>query len=105
MRRQFNGMLRPNKARNGCVARWSVLPWRIIIWRNMSSHASLVRERRRFLAVCSTFGLSSTLFPGVLWSLADEQPRITTEMIDEAAAIAGVSIADEHKQMMLGTLN
>ena len=64
-----------------------------------------LRDRRRFLAACSTFGLSSTLFPGVLWSLADEQPKITADMIDEAAAIAGVTIADEHKEMMVGSLN
>jgi Asp-tRNA(Asn)/Glu-tRNA(Gln) amidotransferase A subunit family amidase len=73
------------------------------------SDNSLRSERRRFLAVCSTFGLSSTLFPGVLWSLVadDEQPpvAITTDMIDEAATIAGVTIADEHKEMMLGALN
>ena len=64
-----------------------------------------LRDRRRFLATCSTFGLTSTLFPGVLWSLADEQVAITTDMIDEAAAVAGVTIADEHKEMMLGALN
>jgi Asp-tRNA(Asn)/Glu-tRNA(Gln) amidotransferase A subunit family amidase len=70
-----------------------------------SPNNSLRDERRRFLAVCSTFGLSSTLFPGVLWSLADDQPAITADMIDEAAAVAGVTVADEHKEMMLGSLN
>lgn len=65
--------------------------------------------RRRFLSVCSAFGLTSTLMPGVLWSLAQPNdaaaPKITKEMIDEAAAIAGVDIADEYKEMMLHDLN
>jgi Asp-tRNA(Asn)/Glu-tRNA(Gln) amidotransferase A subunit family amidase len=72
-----------------------------------SSHNSLRAERRRFLAVCSTFGLSSTLFPGVLWSLAADDPpaAITADMVDEAAAVAGITIADEHKEMLLASLN
>src|SRR5688572_4471676 len=90
--------------------RWSEFPGGIIISHNMSSSDNSLRnERRRFLAVCSTFGLSSTLFPGVLWSMADDQPAaaaaITADMIDEAAAVAGVTIADEHKEMMLSALN
>jgi Asp-tRNA(Asn)/Glu-tRNA(Gln) amidotransferase A subunit family amidase len=63
------------------------------------------RGRREFLAVCSAFGLTSTLFPGVLWSLADGKPAVTKEHIDEAAAVAGVEIADEHKALMLEGLN
>src|SRR5687767_4539382 len=63
------------------------------------------RDRREFLAVCSAFGLTTTLFPGVLWSLAEGKPAVTTEMVDEAAAVAGVTVADEHKAMMLAGLN
>ncbi len=80
-------------------------------------------DRRAFLAVCSAAGVGSTLFPGVLWGMvlaASEQqpsvttppatpetkpPRITRAMIDDAAAIAGLTIADEYKDMMLRDLN
>jgi Asp-tRNA(Asn)/Glu-tRNA(Gln) amidotransferase A subunit family amidase len=68
-------------------------------------------SRRHFLAVFSATGLSSTLMPGVLWGLtqdaakAGEPKKITKAMIDEAADIAGVDIADEYKEMMLDDLN
>ena len=62
-------------------------------------------DRRRFLAVCSQLGLTSTLFPGVLWSMAEPQAKITKEMIDNAAAVADVPITDDAKQAMLDGLN
>jgi hypothetical protein len=64
-------------------------------------------DRRGFLNACSSLGLGGTLLPGVLWAQAQSQgaTKITKEMIDAAAAIADVSIADEYKQMMLDNLN
>jgi Asp-tRNA(Asn)/Glu-tRNA(Gln) amidotransferase A subunit family amidase len=62
-------------------------------------------HRRAFLSAAGRFGLASTLFPGVLYAMADEKQKITIAMIDEAAAIAGVSISDEYKEMMLDDLN
>ncbi|MFN8007341.1 MAG: amidase [Terriglobia bacterium] len=62
-------------------------------------------DRRHFLAFCSNCGLASTLFPGVLWALADQKPQITVEMIQQAAAIAGVTIPDDLRRMMLEGLN
>jgi Asp-tRNA(Asn)/Glu-tRNA(Gln) amidotransferase A subunit family amidase len=68
-------------------------------------------QRRRFLAVCSAFGVSGTLMPGVLWSLAQNAPnvpdpkKITRQMIDQAADVAGISIDDQYKEMMLDDLN
>src|SRR5215470_3855585 len=62
-------------------------------------------DRRAFLAVCSGFGLTSTLMPGVLWAMADEKGKVTREMIDNAATIADVRILDEYKDMMLESLN
>jgi Asp-tRNA(Asn)/Glu-tRNA(Gln) amidotransferase A subunit family amidase len=64
-------------------------------------------DRRRFLSACSGLGLGGTLLPGVLWAQAQSQgaAKITTEMIDNAAAIADVAIPDEYKQMMLDNLN
>src|SRR3954467_10837763 len=80
-------------------------------------------DRRHFLSVCSAFGLGSTLFPGVLYGMTqaastptapaqqpaapkkDEPPKITKDMINAAATIAGVDIKDEYKDMMVGDLN
>jgi Asp-tRNA(Asn)/Glu-tRNA(Gln) amidotransferase A subunit family amidase len=62
-------------------------------------------DRRAFLTVCSRFGLTTTLLPGVLWGMADEKGKVTREMIDNAAFIADVPIADEYKDMMLESLN
>ena len=74
-------------------------------------------DRRDFLTITGRFGLASTLFPGALYTLAaqaqnDEQkqsdpelPKITPEMIDQAATLAGITIAPEYKQAMLGALN
>ena len=62
-------------------------------------------ERRTFLAFCTHLGLTSTLLPGVLWAMAEEKPKITREMIDNAARIADIHIADEYKEMMLDGLN
>jgi len=72
-------------------------------------------NRRRFLQVSTTFGVANTLFPGVLWGMAEAQaaaapdkkepPKITKEMIDNAAIIADVHIAEEYKEMMLENLN
>lgn len=69
-------------------------------------------DRRVFLSTCSRFGFASTLFPGALYTLAaqagvdsTEKKKITPEMMDEAAALAGVTIAPGQKQTMLDGLN
>ncbi len=62
-------------------------------------------DRRRFLAVCSQLGLSSTLFPGVLWSMADPQDKVTKEMVEAAAEVADVPLPDQYVQVMLDGLN
>jgi Asp-tRNA(Asn)/Glu-tRNA(Gln) amidotransferase A subunit family amidase len=71
-------------------------------------------DRRAFLALSGQLGLASTLFPGALYTLAaqaqggpeaEKFPAITPEMIDQAAALAGITIAPEQKQMMLDGLN
>src|SRR6516225_4480314 len=64
-------------------------------------------DRRNFMNTCTGMGLAGTLFPGVLWAQAQAQgaAKITKEMIDNAAAIADVPIADEYKEMMLTDLN
>lgn len=73
-------------------------------------------DRRTFLAVSGRFGLASTLFPGALYTLAAQAqeeaapsaaaslPPVTPEMIDQAAALAGVTIAPEYRQAMIEAL-
>jgi len=64
-------------------------------------------DRRNFVKICSGMGLAGTLFPGVLWAQAQAQgaKKITKEMIESAAVIADVAIADEYKQALLQNLN
>jgi Asp-tRNA(Asn)/Glu-tRNA(Gln) amidotransferase A subunit family amidase len=64
-------------------------------------------NRRKFMKVCSGMGLGTTLLPGVLWAQAQAQgaKKITAEMIDNAAAIADVPIAEEYKKTLLENLN
>jgi Asp-tRNA(Asn)/Glu-tRNA(Gln) amidotransferase A subunit family amidase len=77
-------------------------------------------DRRAFLNACSVAGITSPLLPGILYTLAaqaqepatpgaapaHELPKITDEMIDQAAAIAGVGpFTAAQKKMMLDGLN
>ena len=74
-------------------------------------------DRRGFLAISGRFGLASTLFPGALYTLAAqaqqadsngapaEKPKVTPEMIEQAAVIAGITVTADQAQMMLETLN
>ena len=73
-------------------------------------------DRRGFLAACSSAGITSALFPGVLYTLAaqaqespdtdqSKPPKVTPEMIDQAAVLAGVGpFTTEQKQMMIDGL-
>ena len=73
-------------------------------------------DRRGFLAACSRAGFTSALFPGALYTLASQAqespgtdqskpPKITPEMIDQAALLAGVGpFNDDQKKMMLENL-
>ena len=77
-------------------------------------------DRRGFLTACSRAGITSALLPGVLYTLAaqaQEAPpaaaaehkqlaKITAEMLDQAAALAGVGpFTADQKKMMLEGLN
>jgi Asp-tRNA(Asn)/Glu-tRNA(Gln) amidotransferase A subunit family amidase len=78
--------------------------------------SSLDATRRRFLSVSTAAGLGSTLFPGALLALvtpsaeAQEEdgpppkspfPVITPEMVQQAAAIAGLTFTEEQRKLML----
>jgi Asp-tRNA(Asn)/Glu-tRNA(Gln) amidotransferase A subunit family amidase len=73
-------------------------------------------DRRGFLTACSRAGITSVLFPGVLYTLASQAqespnndqskpPKFTPEMIDQAAILAGIGpFTAEQKQMMIDGL-
>jgi len=73
-------------------------------------------NRRSFLAACSLAGVASPLLPGILYTLAvqaqeaaetdqSKPPKITAEMIDQAAVLAGVGpFTAEQKKMMIDGL-
>ena len=73
-------------------------------------------NRRQLLAVCGGAGIASSLFPGALLGILraqtaqntpaehDAYPPITPEMLDAAAAIAGIQLTAEQKAMMLGSV-
>lgn len=73
-------------------------------------------DRRGFLSACSRAGITSVLFPGVLYTLASQAqespntdqskpPKITPEMIDQAAILSGIGpFNDEQKKMMIDGL-
>jgi Asp-tRNA(Asn)/Glu-tRNA(Gln) amidotransferase A subunit family amidase len=88
-------------------------------------------DRRAFLNACSAVGIASPLLPGILYTLAVQAqdsapatpaaapassaapaapmrdlPKITPEMLDQAAVLAGVGPFDaDQKKMMLDGLN
>jgi Asp-tRNA(Asn)/Glu-tRNA(Gln) amidotransferase A subunit family amidase len=87
-------------------------------------------NRRAFLNACSAAGIASPLLPGILYTLAIQAqesapatapgatasetaaeperqlPKITAEMLDQAAALAGVGpFTADQKKMMLDGLN
>ena len=74
-------------------------------------------DRRAFLNACTRAGIASPLLPGILYTLAaqaqdaapskpGEMAKITPEMIDHAAALAGIGpFTAEQEQMMLDALN
>jgi Asp-tRNA(Asn)/Glu-tRNA(Gln) amidotransferase A subunit family amidase len=82
-----------------------------------------IHDRRSFLACFSSLGLSSTLFPGVLWAKLEETKSsrgarnrssqikersdvvITEEMLRDAAAVAGLEFTDQQLDKMLAGMN
>ena len=66
-----------------------------------------IPDRRSFLACFSSLGLTSTLFPGVLWGKIAEQKStaITKDLLRAAATVAGVEFTDEQLDRVLLGVN
>src|SRR5262245_9682489 len=62
-------------------------------------------DRRSFVSLFSGTSLATTLFPGALWALAQEQNRITKEMVVQAEQLAGLTFTDPERDAMLNGLN
>ena len=73
-------------------------------------------DRRSFLNACTHAGITSALLPGILYTLTaqaqdpantdhSKPPKITPEMIDQAATLAGIGpFSAEQKKMMIDGL-
>jgi len=76
----------------------------------------MLLDRRVFLTACTRAGIASPLLPGILYTLAAQAQeaapgstpalaKITPEMIDQAALLAGVGpFTDDQKKLMLDGL-
>lgn len=66
-----------------------------------------MNDRREFLACFTEVGLTSSLFPGVLWAKLQQsgEREITEAMIRDAAAVAGVLFTEEELEQMLANVN
>lgn len=62
-------------------------------------------DRRQVLKVLSAAGVGSAVFGRALCAAAADAPKVTDEMIRQAAWIAGTSITDEQRKLMLEGLN
>jgi len=63
--------------------------------------------RRRFLSYFASVGLAPTLLPGVLWARVQDAPasRITSAMLTDALAVAGLEFTEEERDEMIEGLN
>src|SRR5262245_66022743 len=62
-------------------------------------------DRRSFVSLFSGTSLATTLFPGALWALAQQQNRITKEMVVQAEQLAGLTFTDPERDAMVNGLN
>jgi hypothetical protein len=73
----------------------------------MSDSSKKSLTRRRFFAYFSGIGITSTLFPKILWAKFQEQKveKINKEILLHAEKIAGLEFTDEERDLMLEGLN
>jgi Asp-tRNA(Asn)/Glu-tRNA(Gln) amidotransferase A subunit family amidase len=65
------------------------------------------KSRREFLSICSAAGVGSTFFAGTLHALAVAKPetKVTVEMINQAAALAGINLLPDKTEALLSKIN
>src|SRR3982750_4621001 len=63
-----------------------------------------VLDRRSFMSYCSGLGLTSTLFPGVLWAKLNGGADITVDTIASAEEVAGLHFDPQERELMLDGL-
>src|SRR3954469_5346000 len=61
-------------------------------------------DRRSFVGALAQFGVASTVFPAVLYGMAEQHKDITKQMIADAAAVAGLEFDDKQIDMMVDDL-
>src|SRR3954470_12054008 len=61
-------------------------------------------DRRSFMTYFSGLGLSSTLFPGVLWAKLNAGADITVDTIASAEEVAGLHFDPQERELMLDGL-
>jgi len=71
----------------------------------MDASDKLALNRRRFLEYFSSIGLGATLLPGALLAQAQDAPQITLGMVDEAARVAGISLAPDAEKKIAEALS
>ena len=62
-------------------------------------------DRRGFMAYMSALGLGGTVFPGVLWAHMQARGEISSEIVADAGAVAGLDFTEAERDMMLADLN
>ena len=62
-------------------------------------------DRRGFMAYMSAMGLGGTLLPGGLWAQIQERGEITSEILADAGAVAGLEFTEEEGDLMVAGLN
>ncbi len=62
-------------------------------------------DRRQVLKVLSAAGVGSAVFGRALRAMAADAPKVTDEMIQQAAWVSGTPITDEQRKLMLEGLN
>ena len=51
-------------------------------------------DRRGFMAYMSALGVGGTLLPGLLWAQLQERGEITSEILADAGAVAGLDFTE-----------
>lgn len=60
--------------------------------------------RRDFLTLCGTLGLGGTLLPGVVWARVTSGAELTTATLAAAEEVAGVTMTEAQRTLMLERL-